>query len=192
MVDSRATLRADSDGLVSLADAWTKIRSKGWQHLSSRGDRRHSAGTGWSAHQRRGNARHGRLAASQAAAGLLSLRGRSGVSGAGGTADEDSAWREQGERWPYYCSSSGRQQAQHLAGQVGADLVIAPPVLLGPKSSLPLLRLRADSCAAGSLSFGAACISPMCGCRQALVARGPAGSTSIYHLPGIVCSLEDF
>lgn len=118
---------------------------------------------------------------------------------AGETADEDSAWREREvSRWPYYRSKlEAEQQAQHLAGQVGADLVIVrPPVLLGPGDHrfrstdyvLRFLRGRIPFLIRGGMHF-----ADVRDVAQALVrVMALPAARPIYHLPGTVCSLEDF
>ncbi len=115
------------------------------------------------------------------------------------TADEESPFRERELRgWPYYRSKvEAEQQARRLAEQVGADLVIVrPPVLLGPgdhrfRSSdyvLRFLRGRIPFLIRGGMHFADV--------RD--VARALVGvmelprARPIYHLPGTVCSLEEF
>ena len=100
--------------------------------------------------------------------------------------------------WPYYCSKiAAEKQARRLADELGVELVIVrPPVLLGPgdhrfRSTVLLLRyLR------GKLPFlipGGLHFADVRDAAHALVrAMERSQVHSVYHLPGYVCSLEEF
>ncbi|HEV8599987.1 MAG TPA: NAD-dependent epimerase/dehydratase family protein [Gemmatimonadales bacterium] len=115
------------------------------------------------------------------------------------SADEDSAFRERElSEWPYYRSKlAAEQQARRLADQVGAELVIVrPPVLLGPgdhrfRSSdyvLRFLRGRIPFLIRGGMHF-----ADVRDVARALVrVMELPRAHPIYHLPGTVCSLEEF
>ena len=100
--------------------------------------------------------------------------------------------------WPYYRSKIlAEKRAQHLAEELGVELVIVrPPVLLGPgdhrfRSTSHLLRyLR------GSLPFvirGGVHFADVRDAACALVrAMELPQVRPVYHLPGTVCSVREF
>lgn len=101
-------------------------------------------------------------------------------------------------RWPYYHSKIiAEQQAQHLAEELGVDLVIVrPPVLLGPgdhrfRSTAHLVwYLR------GKLAFvirGGVHFTDVRDVARALVRVMDRPQTQrVYHLPGTECTVQDF
>ncbi len=101
-------------------------------------------------------------------------------------------------RWPYYHSKViAEQQAQHLAQELGVDLVIVrPPVLLGPgdhrfRSTAHLVRyLR------GKLPFvirGGVHFADIRDVAAALVRLMARPQTQpVYHFPGTECTVQEF
>lgn len=100
--------------------------------------------------------------------------------------------------WPYYRSKiEAERAARRLAGELGVELVILrPPVLLGPgdhrfRSSehvLRLLRGKVPFLIRGGMHF-----ADVRDVAQALVrAMERPVVRPVYHLPGTVCSVEDF
>ena len=115
------------------------------------------------------------------------------------TADEDSPFCEQEvARWPYYDSKvRAEKEARSLAAELGVELVVVrPPVLLGPDDH----RFRSSNHVArflnGKLPFlirGGMHFADVRDVASALV-RVLARDTvrPVYHLPGTVCSIEEF
>jgi nucleoside-diphosphate-sugar epimerase len=100
--------------------------------------------------------------------------------------------------WPYYRSKlEAERQARRLAGELGVELVIVrPPVLLGPgdhrfRASAHVLRFLR-----GGVPFvirGGMHFADVRDVAQALVRiMELPQARPIYHLPGTVCSLEEF
>jgi nucleoside-diphosphate-sugar epimerase len=100
--------------------------------------------------------------------------------------------------WPYYRSKiEAEQAARRLAGELGVELVILrPPVLLGPgdhrfRSSQHVARLLR-----GKVPFlirGGMHYSDVRDVAAALLqAMERATVRPVYHLPGTICSVEDF
>ena len=117
----------------------------------------------------------------------------------GGTADEDAPFCEaEVAAWPYYHSKIlAEREARRLAGELGVDLVIVrPPVLLGPgdhrfRSTAHLIRFLE-----GKLPFvirGGMHFADVRDAAHALVrAMERPRARPVYHLPGTVCSIEEF
>jgi len=117
----------------------------------------------------------------------------------GGTADEDAPFceREVGA-WPYYSSKiMAEQEARRLAGELGVELVIVrPPVLLGPGDHrfrstghlIRFLRGRLPFVIRGGMHFA----DVRDAARALLRAMERPGARPVYHLPGTVCSIEEF
>ena len=118
---------------------------------------------------------------------------------ASGSADEASPFCEaEVSGWPYYTSKiAAEREARRLAGQLGVDLVIVrPPVLLGPgdhkfRSTGHLtrfLRGRLPFLVSGGMHFA----DVRDAARALLRAMVRPGARPVYHLPGTVCSIEEF
>jgi nucleoside-diphosphate-sugar epimerase len=100
--------------------------------------------------------------------------------------------------WPYYRSKiMAERQARALADELGVELVIVrPPVLLGPadhrfRSSAPLLRYlegRLPFLIRGGMHF--ADVRDVARALIRVMARPDV--RPVYHLPGTVCSIEEF
>ena len=115
------------------------------------------------------------------------------------TADEDAPYcAREVERWPYYDSKvRAEREARRLAEELGVELVIVrPPVLLGPgdhrfRSSTHVSRLLD-----GKLPFlirGGMHFADVRDVAAALVvAMGRQMVRPVYHLPGTVCTIEQF
>ena len=117
----------------------------------------------------------------------------------GETADEDSPYCDLDvARWPYYDSKvRAEKEARRLAEELGVELVIVrPPVLLGPLDH----RFRSSNHVArflnGKLPFlirGGMHFADVRDVAAALVRlMGRETVRPVYHLPGTVCSIEEF
>lgn len=115
------------------------------------------------------------------------------------SAGEDAPYCEREvARWPYYRSKIlAEQQARGLAEELGVELVIVrPPILLGPgdhrfRSTGHLVRyLR------GKLPFlirGGMHFADVRDAARAVVrAVARRDARPVYHLPGTICSIEEF
>ncbi len=117
----------------------------------------------------------------------------------GETADEDAPYCEREvARWPYYDSKvRAEKEARRLAQELGVVLVIVrPPVLLGPgdhrfRSSNHVTRFLD-----GKLPFlirGGMHFADVRDVAAALVrVMGRERVRPVYHLPGTICSIEEF
>lgn len=117
----------------------------------------------------------------------------------GAAPDEDAPYCEREVAgWPYYRSKlEAERAARRLAGELGVELVIMrPPVLLGPgdhrfRSSqhvLRLLRGKVPFLIRGGMHF-----ADVRDVAQALLrAMERDVVRPVYHLPGTICSVEDF
>ena len=115
------------------------------------------------------------------------------------TADEDSPWCEREVAgWPYYDSKvRAEKEARRLAEELAVELVIVrPPVLLGPDDH----RFRSSDHVArfleGKLPFlihGGMHFADVRDAAAGLV-RAMRRETvrPVYHLPGTVCTIEEF
>lgn len=119
--------------------------------------------------------------------------------GPGETADEDAPYcDDQVRRWPYYRSKiQAEREARHLASELGVDLVIArPPMLLGPgdhrfRSTGHVLRFlcgRVPFLIRGGIHF--ADVRDVARALVRIMERPRA--RPIYHLPGTICSIQEF
>ena len=117
----------------------------------------------------------------------------------GQSADEEAPYCEDTvNRWPYYRSKiAAEQRARRLAGELSADLVIVrPPVLLGPGDH----RMRSTGYVARFLSGGIPFLirggmhfADVRDVAQAIVrVMLLPRARPVYHLPGTVCSIEEF
>jgi nucleoside-diphosphate-sugar epimerase len=117
----------------------------------------------------------------------------------GGTAFEDAPFCEAlVDGWPYYHSKiMAEKEARRLAGALGAELVIVrPPVLLGPgdhrfRSTAHLIRFlrgRLPFVIRGGMHFA----DVRDAARALLRAMEHPGPRPVYHLPGTVCTIEEF
>ncbi len=115
------------------------------------------------------------------------------------TADEDSPYCEdEVAAWPYYRSKIlAEKGARRLAEELGVELVIVrPPVLLGPgdhrlRSSGHLVRYlrgRLPFVVRGGMHF--ADVRDVAGALVRAMERSQV--RLIYHLPGTVCSVQEF
>ncbi|HEX7023751.1 MAG TPA: NAD-dependent epimerase/dehydratase family protein [Gemmatimonadales bacterium] len=117
----------------------------------------------------------------------------------GETADEDAPWCEsEVKAWPYYHSKVlAEREGQALAKELGVELVIVrPPVLLGPGDH----RLRSTNHVSrfllGKVPFLIRGGMHFADVRDAAAAllhameRTPA--RPVYHLPGTICTLQEF
>lgn len=101
-------------------------------------------------------------------------------------------------RWPYYDSKvRAEREARRLAEELAVDLVIArPPVLLGPgdhrfRSTAILIRFlrgRLPFVVRGGIHFADVRDVALALLRAMALAR----ARPVYHLPGTVCSIEEF
>ena len=101
-------------------------------------------------------------------------------------------------RWPYYDSKvKAEQGARALAAEMGVDLAIArPPVLLGPfdhkhRSSAHVARFldgRLPFLIRGGMHF--ADVRDVAAALVRIMVRETV--RPVYHLPGTICSLEEF
>lgn len=117
----------------------------------------------------------------------------------GQTADEDAPYCEREvANWPYYDSKvRAEKEARRLSEELGVELVIVrPPVLLGPgdhrfRSSSHVTRLLD-----GKLPFLIRGGMHFADVRDAaaalLLAMGRDTVRPVYHLPGTVCTIEQF
>ncbi len=117
----------------------------------------------------------------------------------GETADEDAPYCDREvARWPYYDSKvRAEKEARRLAEELGVELVIVrPPVLLGPGDH----RFRSSNHVArflnGKLPFlirGGMHFADVRDAAAALVRVMERETVRpVYHLPGTVCSIEEF
>jgi nucleoside-diphosphate-sugar epimerase len=117
----------------------------------------------------------------------------------GSTADEDSPHcAAEVARWPYYDSKvKAERSARSLANELGVDLVIArPPVLLGPgdhrfRSVVHVTRFlegKVPFVIRGGMHF--ADVRDVAGALVRIMELPRA--RPVYHLPGTVCSIEEF
>ena len=115
------------------------------------------------------------------------------------TADEGAPYCENEVRhWPYYHSKVvAEREARRLADELGVELVIVrPPVLLGPGDHkfratnhvIRFLRGRLPFLIRGGMHF----TDVRDAASAVLRAMSRANARPVYHLPGTVCSIEDF
>ncbi len=117
----------------------------------------------------------------------------------GGTALEDAPFCEaEVGAWPYYASKiMAEKEARRLAGDLGAKLVVVrPPVLLGPGDHrfrstghlIRFLRGRLPFVIRGGMHF-ADVRDAARALRRAMEHPSPR---PVYHLPGTVCTIQEF
>lgn len=115
------------------------------------------------------------------------------------TADEDAPYcAREVERWPYYDSKvRAEREARRLAEELGVELVIVrPPVLLGPgdhrfRSSKHVSRLldgKLPFLIRGGMHF--ADVRDVAAALVVLMGRDVV--RPVYHLPGTICTIEQF
>jgi nucleoside-diphosphate-sugar epimerase len=101
-------------------------------------------------------------------------------------------------RWPYYVSKRRAEEAcRALADELGVELtIIRPPVLLGPGDHRFRSTHNVMRALQGRLPFvvrGGMHFADVRDCAQALVrAMTCDDPRPIYHLPGTVCSIQEF
>lgn len=117
----------------------------------------------------------------------------------GMTAEEDAPYCEaEVAAWPYYDSKiKAEKRARALAKELGVELVIArPPVLLGPNDHRQRSTNHVRRFLDGKLPFlirggmHFADVRDVAAALVRLMAR--AAVQPVYHLPGTVCSIEEF
>lgn len=114
-------------------------------------------------------------------------------------ADEDSPHcAAEVARWPYYDSKvKAEVAARRVATELGVDLVIArPPVLLGPGDHRYRSVTHVTRFLDGKVPFvirGGMHFADVRDVAAALVRiMGLPGARPVYHLPGTMCSIEEF
>jgi dihydroflavonol-4-reductase len=114
-------------------------------------------------------------------------------------ADEDSPHcAEAVARWPYYDSKvKAEVAARRLANELGVDLVIArPPVLLGPGDHRFRSVRHVTRFLEGKIPFviqGGMHFADVRDVAAALLRiMGLPSARPVYHLPGTMCSIEEF
>jgi nucleoside-diphosphate-sugar epimerase len=117
----------------------------------------------------------------------------------GAIADEDSPHCDaEVARWPYYDSKvKAEVAARRLADELGVDLVIArPPVLLGPGDHRFRSVAHVTRFLEGKVPFvirGGMHFADVRDVAAALVRiMGLPHARPVYHLPGTMCSIEEF
>lgn len=115
------------------------------------------------------------------------------------SADEDAPYCEtEVAEWPYYRSKiQAEKEARDLAAGQGVDLVIArPPVLLGPGDHKHRATAHVSRMLEGRLPFvirGGMHFADVRDVARALVRMmALPEARPVYHLPGTVCTIEEF
>ena len=115
------------------------------------------------------------------------------------SADEESPYREDEVRnWPYYHSKVvAEREARRLATELGVELaIVRPPVLLGPGDHkfratnhvIRFLRGRLPFLIRGGMHF--ADVRDAARALMRVMEREQV--RPVYHLPGTICSIEEF